>query len=277
MQLLNTIPLALNRLDRAPKQLYYIGDPGLLNRPKVAIVGSRRCSPYTKNAIFSLAATLKSYGIAVVSGGALGADIAAHAASMPLTIAVFANGLDIIYPPSNAKTIKEIYQNALAISEYAPQTSPRPENFLARNRIVVGLSDAVIIAQAELKSGSMSSAYHAKRAGIPIYCLPQRLGESGGTNALIASNQARLLSDFNAFSKQILDKKLSEPTLFDDSELFSIAPKPKKPNSVATDPLLAFISQNPNLNDALAKFGELIYEYELEGKIAIDGVFVRLL
>ena len=109
---LEIIPEALNRLKNPPKELNFIGDTSLLSMPKVAVVGSRKASVYTKECVTALCAALKSANVCVVSGGAIGVDITAHKAAMPRTIGVFANGLDIIYPAQNKAAIREIYEKA---------------------------------------------------------------------------------------------------------------------------------------------------------------------
>ena len=185
LELKGQIAKKLLRLKKPPKELFFKGDTTLLSCPIVAIVGSRKCSKYTQNLILNLSATLKKHGVVVISGGAIGADIFAHQGALPRTIGVFANSLDMIYPAQNEGIIKQIYEHGLALSEFASSHAPRSYDFLARNRIVVGLSDAVVIAQADIKSGSMSSANYAKSAKIPLFGLPQRKGESNGTNMLI--------------------------------------------------------------------------------------------
>lgn len=238
-----------------PQKLYYKGDLTLLERPKVAIVGSRKCSVYTKNMTLSLATTLKKYGVCVVSGAAIGVDIYAHTGAYPLTIAVFGNGLEQIYPLQNAKMIKDIYQNSLALSSYEPEIKAKGWQFLERNLITVALSDAVVVAQADIKSGSMSSAKAAIKFGIPLYVLPQRLGESSGTNELLESGKAKIITDFDKFAMKFGVKNYKEKS----------------------DEVMEFVKQNSNFDDCYAKFGDKIYEYELEGKLAIDGIYVRVL
>ncbi|AJB45698.1 DNA-processing protein DprA [Campylobacter fetus] len=247
--------LSLKKLKKPVNRLYYKGNLELLNFPKVAIVGSRKCTSYTKNLVLNLASTLKNYGICVVSGAAIGADIHAHEGAFPNTIAVFGNGLDNIYPAQNSKMIEKIYKDALALSEYEPNALATPWSFLERNRIVVALSDAVIIAEADMKSGSMSSARLALDMGIPLFVLPQRLNESNGTNDLLSKNRANLISDFDEFASKFgsLNSDLSK------------------------DDVLEFIKTNQNFDECYARFGDALYEYELDGKISIDGVYVRLL
>lgn len=251
----------LFRLKNPPKELYFKGDLSLLNRPIVTIVGSRKCSKYTQNQILNLANTLKKRGIVVISGGAIGADIFAHEGALPHTIGVFANSLDKIYPAQNEQIIKQIYSSGLALSEFEKDHSPRDYDFLARNRIVIGLSDAVVIAQADIKSGSMSSANYAKSAKIPLFGLPQRMGESEGTNLLIAKGDMKLLNDFNDFAASLAPKD------------FSFSKNEQKED----DELLEFITKCNDFNEVFKKFGSKIFEYELEGIITIDGAFVRVL
>ena len=258
------LPLCLKRLKNPPKTLYFRGNLELLNAPKVAIVGSRKCSKYTQNLILNLANMLAKKGVCVVSGGAIGADIFAHMGAMPRTIGVFANSLDMIYPAQNEAVINEIYTKGLAISEFEAAHSPFRHDFLDRNRIVVGLSDAVIIAQADIKSGSMSSANHAIAMNIPVFGFPQRKGESDGTNLLISSGKMRLLDDFEKFVNGF---EMSEFSNTENSQILK--------NS--NDEILNFLAKNSDFNKAFAKFGDKLFEYEIDGKIIIDGAFVRVL
>lgn len=258
MQKINELPESLQCLKKGVKQLYYYGNLELLSMPKVAIVGSRRCTPYTKNIVLSLARELKNNGICVVSGAAIGVDIIAHEGAFPSTIAVFGNGLDQIYPIQNKDIIEKIYYQGLALSEYEPSFRATNWSFLERNRIVVGLCEAVVIAQADLKSGSMSSAHLALNMNIPLFVLPQRLDESPGTNELLKNSKASLITDFKEFAAKFAR----------NTNLVNVA---------KTDEVLEFLSKNSDFNECYAKFGDRLYEYELEGKIAIDGVFVRVL
>lgn len=238
----------LKRLKNSPKNLHYRGNLELLRMKKVSIVGSRKVTIYTKNLIISLASALKKRGICVVSGGAIGCDIAAHIGAYPQTIAVFASGLDTIYPKSNEKIIRQIYENSLALSEYEDGVLPRGHQFLERNRIVVALSEALVIAQADIQSGSMQSARIAGELGIPIYVIPQRISESRGTNLLLRQNKAKIIDDIDIF-----------------------ADKFGQCDQDFADEFLNYIKQNPNLDGAIERFGDLVYEYELDGKIQISA------
>ena len=250
---LEIIPEALNRLKNPPKELNFIGDTSLLSMPKVAVVGSRKASVYTKECVTALCAALKSANVCVVSGGAIGVDITAHKAAMPRTIGVFANGLDIIYPAQNKVAIREIYENGLALSEYGEGEPPIAYRFLERNRIVVGLAQALVVAQADL-SGSMQSARLANELKIPLFVLPQRINESNGTNALLASKKAELIDDYVKFASLFGEVKEQEKT---------------------NDEILKFCKNGVSLDEALAKFGEIIYEYELDGLVEISNLRVK--
>lgn len=257
MNELKPLPQELLKLKEPVKKLYFRGNLELLSRPKVAIIGSRKMSVYTRNCVLELANLLKSVGVVVVSGGALGVDIAAHEGAMPCTIGVFANGLDEIYPKINEKIIRDIYARGLALSENEPRYLPTKYDFLLRNRIIIALCDTIVVAQADFKSGSLHSANLAVRLGKRVFVLPQRRGESDGTNALLEQGKVRLISDFKAFAASfgVLN--------FGGNELSS------------NDELLKYCKNGISLNEALAKFGEKIYEYELEGKLEINGVMVR--
>lgn len=177
-----------------PSKIYYKGNLELLNARKVAVIGSRKMSVYTKNCLVELVALLKKTNVCVVSGGALGVDIQAAKIAYPQTIAIFANGLDEIYPKANTNEILNIYENALALSENEGNYKAKPYDFLLRNRLIIALSEVVIIAQADLKSGSMQSARLALGMNKPIYVLPHRKNESDGTNLLLATKKGKFNS-----------------------------------------------------------------------------------
>lgn len=255
----DSLPKSLARLEKNGYKpingLYAIGDQKLLNMPKVAIVGSRKASIYTKELVSNLAKTLCDAQICVVSGGAIGVDIIAHKAAMPHTIAVFASGLDIIYPQSNTMTIRQIYDQGLALSQYPAGTRPFRHHFLERNKIVVGLCNALVLAQADINSGSMSSANVALKIGVPVYVLPQRLNESRGTNLLLEEQKASLITDFDKFAAK-----------------FSETKSPK--SHILGDEILDFCKNGVGLDKAIEKFGDKIYEYELLGKLEIKNLRV---
>ncbi len=153
-----------------------------------------------------------------------------------------------------APEIEQIYKNSLALSEYEPQTKARGYQFLQRNRIVVGLSEALVVAQADLQSGSMQSAKIANECNIPVFVFPQRISDSRGTNLLLREAKAGLIDDIEIFANKFA--QLNEKQISDE--------------------FLDFVKNNSNLDDVLKKFGDLVYEYELDGKIEISGMKILL-
>ena len=252
MQILENIPHQLNDLNKKVEKLFFIGDTNLLQKPMVAIVGSRRPGSYTKLYTSLLAKALSKRGVCIVSGAAMGVDAIAHLGAMPNTIAVMGNSLDIIYPKVNKTLIHNIYDDALAISEYDEKTIARKYSFVERNRIVVGLSKAVVITQADKNSGSMRSAKIAMELGRPIYVLPQKLGESEGTLELIADGKAKLITDIDKFADMF-------GSLHVEAE---------------NDDLLAYCEKENSVEKVIEKFGDKVYEYELDGKVIIDGTSI---
>jgi len=247
---LHNIPDMLKNISNPPKNLYYVGDPNLLNKRIVSIVGTRRPSNYTKDTTAKLAKALSNLGVYIVSGGAMGVDAIAHKNAFPNTIAVLANSLDFFYPMVNQKLLSDIYNKSLAISEYEKDFKARAYTFVQRNRLVVGLGECLIVTEADEGSGSLRSVEFALEQGKKIYVLPHRLDESKGTQKLLQSGLAEPIYDFNTFISQ-----------------FGTIIKEK-------DEILDFCLNNPSLDDAINKFGMKIYEYELENKLIIKDLKV---
>jgi DNA processing protein len=159
--------------------------------PVVAVVGTRKPTPYGKMITEKLVGELARAGVIVVSGLALGIDCLAHAACVKAggrTIAVSPGGLNAIYPATNKHVADKIIQNnGTIISEYSPEHQPRKAEFLERNRIIAALSDLVIIPEAAANSGSLNTANHAKKIGVTVAVFPGNITNpmSSGTNHLL--------------------------------------------------------------------------------------------
>lgn len=183
-------PWFLANMEEAPEQLYCIGDLSLLEMPKMAIVGARKCSDYGKRAALQMGELLARYNIVTVSGMAKGVDSYAHQGALNKkgkTIAVLGCGVDICYPYANKKLYEDIKKEGLVVSEYPPGTVAMPYMFPQRNRIISGLSEAVAVMEAGLKSGSLITAVTAAAQGKEVFALPGNINSSFsiGTNKLI--------------------------------------------------------------------------------------------
>jgi DNA processing protein len=181
----------LGSIPRPPKYVFYTGTLPEIRFPSVAIVGTRKPTPYGKEVAYKLAYDLAKRGIVVISGLALGTDGIAHRGALDAggtTIAVLAGSVDHIYPRSHQNLGEQILEREGAIlSEYEPPTSPREFQFLARNRIVSGLSDAIIITEAAARSGTLNTAAHALEQGKEVFVVPGNITSplSAGCNALL--------------------------------------------------------------------------------------------
>ena len=190
---------SLHTMKKYPKEIFYRGDLTLLDARKISIVGTRKPNNYTKLFTSELAKKLSSFGVAIVSGGAMGVDAVAHHNALPRTIAVMANGLDIRYPAVNKNLIVEIENRGLALSTYRDGTTAKNYSFVERNELVVALGEVLIITQADRESGSLRSAEFAIAMGKQIYTLPHRIGESEGTNDLLHRGYAQVIYDIDSF------------------------------------------------------------------------------
>lgn len=181
----------LLRLHKVPNNIFFRGTLPETRLPSVAIVGTRKPTPYGKEVTHTLAADLARRGVIIISGLALGTDSIAHRACLEAggtTLAVMANSVEQIYPRTHATLAEQIIeQGGALLSEYEPPTSPRDFQFLARNRIVSGLADAVLITEAAERSGTLSTAAHALEQGKEVFVVPGNITSpmSAGCNALL--------------------------------------------------------------------------------------------
>ena len=184
-----------------PKSLNYIGNLPTERLPSVAIVGTRKPTRYGQEVTQRLAYDLAQRGIVIVSGLALGVDAIGHKAALEaggMTIAVLGNGLPSIQPSTNRQLADNIVKAGGAIiSEYNEGTPAMPYNFLERNRLVAGLSDAIIITEAAIRSGTLNTAAHALEQGKAIFVVPGNITSplSSGCNALLKQG-ASVVTDY---------------------------------------------------------------------------------
>jgi len=168
-------PRALLDLGYAPPALFYVGRRELLNRPALAIVGSRNATAQGALNARAFAQALAQAGLTIVSGLAVGVDAAAHAGALEgegSTLAVVGTGLDRVYPASNRDLAHRIAERGGLISEFPPGTPPREKNFPRRNRLISGLVRGVLVVEAALSSGSLITARYAGEQGRDVFAIP---------------------------------------------------------------------------------------------------------
>lgn len=166
-------PRWLAAVEDAPPILYVRGNPSLLAKPMVAVVGARNASANGRGLARRIAAELGRAGLVVASGLARGVDTAAHEGALASgTVAVMAGGVDVVYPPENGRLYGEIVAGGAAVSEMPPGTQPQASHFPRRNRIVSGLALGVVVIEAGLRSGSLITARLAAEQGREVFAVP---------------------------------------------------------------------------------------------------------
>lgn len=194
----NTLyPKNLKNICDYPYGIYVKGALPRFDTKTIAVVGSRKCTDYGANVTNMLTRELAKMGVVIVSGMAYGIDTCAHKGALDAkkegcTIAVLGCGVDVCYPKTNSQLMTKITQNGAVVSEYPLGTQPHPYFFPLRNRIISGLSDAVILVEAARKSGSLITADQAIEQGRTVFAVPGNITSkfSEGTNDLIRQGAA---------------------------------------------------------------------------------------
>jgi DNA processing protein len=271
-------PEQLREMADPPVLLYGRGRRELLAQNCLAIVGSRNASPQGEANAEALAQVLSAAGITIVSGLALGIDAAAHRGGLKgagSTIAVVGTGLDRVYPARNKALAHEIAEKGLLLSEFPLGTISAPGHFPKRNRIISGLSHAVLVVEAALNSGSLITSRLALEQGREVMAIPGSIHSplSKGCHALIKQG-AKLVE-----SAQDIVEELAWPVM-------PVSANPVR-NEASVEPLLQHLGFDPVSLDQLAKRSGLTVEalsaklltLELEGLVAQlpGGRYQRLL
>lgn len=192
-------PKRLKHIADAPVLLYSMGNADLDAGKIVGIVGTRKASDYGKTFTEELIEELKPTGALILSGLALGIDVAAHRLAVKQqlpTVGVMAHGLDRIYPSQHKNIARQMLENGGLLTEFTSGTNPDRENFPKRNRIVAGLCDVLVVVETGIKGGAMITAEIANSYGKEVMALPGRSSDelSYGCNALIKLNKASILT-----------------------------------------------------------------------------------
>jgi DNA processing protein len=245
-------PASLSAIIDPPPVLWVRGQIPALDRPAVAIVGSRGGSAYALGVAEQLAADLVAGGVVVVSGLARGVDSAAHrgtVAAEGATIAVLGSGVDIIYPAEHTELANKIVQNGLLVSELPPGTPPLQHFFPRRNRIISGLSRAVVVIEANEKSGSLITARCALEQGRDVLAVPGNVlnGRNRGGHALIRDGAKIVETADDIFEELGLPARSGEGSVMAPVE-------PGTADGASNDPVLASLPPGDACDlDALAE------------------------
>ncbi len=282
-------PDALKSISAPPPFLFVRGNAALLRAKSVAVVGTRNASLNGKNFTHRLAADLAKAGWSVVSGMARGIDAAAHKGALSVTgggtIGVLGTAVTDVYPPENKHIYDAILQNGCLVSEFAFDTQVVPGNFPRRNRIISGLSKAVVVVEAQVRSGSLITAREALEQGREVFAVPGFPSEarSAGTNDLLKQGASLLTSAqdvLSAFQEQLSFFEPSKPACEPVSQ-------PEAPGDLALARQLVL----DNLSGGNVSVDDLIREtrltssvvhiilvqLELAGRLVRNGRYVSLI
>ena len=209
----------------SPALLYYRGNADLNTSKIIAVVGTRNNSDYGKTVCEKIMEDLASENILVVSGLAFGIDTIAHKAALKnnlQTIGVLAHGLDRIYPAQNKTLAKQMIEHGGLLTEFISHTNPDKQNFPKRNRIVAGISDAVIIMETGKKGGSLITAELGNNYNKDVFAIPGRVNDSKseGCNYLIKNNKAALINGADDLLEMMNWKPVDKPAVKKQRELF---------------------------------------------------------
>lgn len=241
-------PKNLKDLPGAPLVLYYKGDIECLNTNSVAVVGTRKITAYGREVAQKFSSELASFGVTIISGLAYGVDTEAHRACLSVhgkTVAVLGNGLETIYPLENTALANEIIKTGGAIISEFPLDYPSlPVNFAIRNRIVSGLSDAVIVIEGAEKSGTLLTATHAAEQGKTVFAVPGQITSPLSWAPLfLLKNGAKMVTE----TKDILEE-LDLQVKVDKDKIQKIAP-----DSPEEEKLLQILKNEPLHLDELVR------------------------
>lgn len=258
-------PELLKDIPDSPLGLYIIGDMPKDTENKVGVIGARKCTQYGAMNAYKFGKDLAINNVVVVSGMAMGIDSMAHKGAIDgggKTIAVLGCGIDIVYPPSNEGLREDIIKNGCIISELPLKTPPYPANFPMRNRIISGISDAVLVVESAKKSGTLITVGQALEQGRDIFAIPGNINNpmSEGTNNLIkecafpATNVDDILSDLGIIYKY------SKDNFYNKDENIKIEKNKEKID---------------NIKNLLAPDEKIVYSCIKDSPITVDEIMIN--
>ncbi|MDR2906706.1 MAG: DNA-processing protein DprA [Bacteroidales bacterium] len=272
----STYPRRLLHCADSPLMLYFKGHADLNAEKIISIVGTRKCTNYGRDVIEKLLADLKQDNVLVISGLAYGIDTLAHQTALNCdlsTVGVLGHGLDRIYPNQNQNLAKKMLEKGGLLTNFMSKTNPDAVNFPSRNRIIAGLSDAVVVVEAARHGGALITADIANTYNRDVFAVPGRLNDerSEGCNFLIKTNKAALIEsaqDIRYLLNWDLDpqtRPVLQPKLFldlPDEQLIVFNMIQAHPNAIV-DELCNL------LNMPLSKLSALLLQLEIAGIIEV--------
>ncbi|MDX2307257.1 MAG: DNA-processing protein DprA [Hyphomicrobium sp.] len=291
-------PALLAHLDVPPPLVYAKGDIGRLQRPAIAIVGSRLASAAGLAFARRVAVDLAAAGYVTVSGLARGIDAAVHDATLETgTIAVLAGGIDFIYPPENARLHEEIGRRGCLLTEMPPGFEPRARDFPRRNRLISGLSRGVVVVEAAERSGTLVTARMAAEQGREVFAVPGHPLDprAAGTNNLIRNGATLVMSADDILAElapivgaghgahEAPDRYATGVTSVPEDRAVDLTPPPLPP-AAPTDgdrnEILRLLGPSPITTDDLARAAKIdarqlravLMELDLAGRIERHGL-----
>ncbi len=260
-------PALLKEIDAPPPYIYVLGDTSLLNKPSIAVVGTRTPTEQGIKATRQIVSTLVESGFVIISGFASGIDSEAHRAALSAggkTVAVFGCGINKVYPARNTSLYKKIQNQGALISEFPLDSPPTKYNFPRRNRIISGLCEATVIIEAGKRSGALITANFALEQNRELFALPGPIDaeKSKGTNKLIELGATPITSPdviLKTLEKPVLEVITQEPTGTDTME----------------DKILVLLKNEPlhidtiaeRLNEPVQAISSLLFVMELNGLV----------
>ncbi len=201
-------PSLLQEIPQSPPVLFARGSEGPQFEQALAVVGTRRATPYGREVCEQYCGAVARAGVAIVSGLALGIDAIAHRVAVDEgtpTVAVLAGGLDRVFPRENAGLAERVMAHGCVVSEYPPGVQPRPDYFPRRNRIISGLARATLVIEAGAASGALHTANHALEQNREVFAMPGSVfsQQSAGTNSLIRESGAKLVGSVEELCEEL--------------------------------------------------------------------------
>lgn len=268
-------PKKFLQLKKPPKTIWVEGDTSLLEKPALAIVGSRKNTPYGEKIAKLFATQISKQGIVIVSGLALGIDTIAHTyskSSLGNTVAIVGSGLNQIYPEENIELAKEIIDGGgCLLSEYEPDEKVNMRNFPKRNRLICALSEGVFVVEADYRSGSKLTGNLGLKYGKKVFCVPRNIGElrGWGTNLLIQEGAKLVLSPGDILEEYGIkyDKKEELEQIYEKKKKTEIKPEYKELyNLITEDPIeINELAKKSKLD--ISELNQKITMMEIEGYI----------